>query len=254
MKNTFWIVSNYVGYLFGRKFFAPIHHAMINLSLHGLGYDNMYYDAWTGEEWFIKNILVQNNPRVCLDIGANVGKFSELLLKYTQAKIYAAEPSPSSYKELKRLDSRVIPIQTAIADFDGNAFLHSKTPTDTRASLDKNVRGGVETEVPVSTIQSLGVLYNIEEIDFIKIDTEGYEREVLKGLGSYRPKFIQFEFALHHLYRNCTIYELTQLLPEYEFYRLLPHGWLKINPKKYLDNIFMLCNIVAVKKDSDRDA
>jgi len=67
----------------------------------------------------------------------------------------------------------------------------------------------------------------------------------MKGLS---PKHIQFEFNINHLYRNVTILELSQLLPDYEFYRLIPNGWIKINPAKYLNNIFMFSNYVAVRK------
>lgn len=58
MKYFFWVILNIFGYLFGRRFLAPLYRAIINFSLHGLGYDNMYGESWTGEEWFIKKILV----------------------------------------------------------------------------------------------------------------------------------------------------------------------------------------------------
>lgn len=218
------------------------------MSLHGLGYDNMYHSSWTGEEWFIKKVLASSNPKVCLDIGANIGEYTQILLRYTKAKIYAIEPSSSSFKKLENLGDRVTKIKTAIANFDGTAFLYSKIDIDQKASLDKNIGGKNEEKVSVLTIQTLVKKYGIQNVDFIKIDTEGYEREVLKGLNNLRPSFIQFEFSQHHLYRNSTLYELTNFLPDYEFYRLLPHGWLKINPRKFLDNIFMFCNIVAVRK------
>lgn len=244
VKHFFWIFSNMFGYLFGRRFLFPIYHAIINISLHGLGYDNCLF---SGENWFIKKILSPSNPKVCLDIGANIGSYTKMLLKQTKAKIYAVEPLFSSFDELKKLESeRVVCIQAAVSDFDGDASLYYKTDTDTKASLSKS-GNNKEEKVVVLTLQTILKKYNIKNIDFIKIDTEGYEREVLKGLDNLYPAFVQFEFNIHHLYRNCTFYEIAKLLPGYEFYRLLPCGWIKINPKKFLDNIFMFCNIVAVK-------
>ena len=251
MKHFFWFLSNIFGYLFGRRFLFNFYHATINLSLHGLGYDNMFRESWTGEEWFIKKILSLKKPKICLDIGANIGNYTQILLKHTEAKIYAIEPSNSSFEKLgKLITDRVTNIQVAVADFDGEASLYSKTYRDTKASLDRNVSlGEKEEKVTVLTIQTIVKKYNIGEIDFVKIDTEGYEREVLKGLGNLRPAFIQFEFNIHHLFRNCTTFEITQLLGGYEFYRLLPRDMIKINPRKFLDNIFMFCNIVAIRKD-----
>lgn len=243
-KHFFWIFANVYGRLFGRRFLSPIYNATINLSLHGLGYDNCLF---SGEEWFIKKILSPSNPSVCLDIGANVGNYTKILLKHTKAKIYAIEPSSSSFEKLKDLESeRIVCVQAAISDFNGEAILYYKTGQDTKASLSKNGEKK-EEKITVLTTQTLLKEYNIKNVDFIKRDTEGHEREVLKGLGDLRPAFIQFEFNIHHLYRNCTFYEITQLLHGYEFYRLLPHGWIKINPKKFLNNVFMFCNIVAAK-------
>jgi hypothetical protein len=146
------------------------------------------------------------------------------------------------------LVGRVIKLKTAIADFNGEAILYSKIGVDEKASLDKNVRRGNEENVTVLTIQTIAKKYGIHDIDFLKIDTEGYEKEILKGLGDLRPAFIQFEFNICHLYRKQTLYEIIQPLSNYEFYRLLPHGWLKIDPRKFLNNIFVFCNIIAVRK------
>ena len=248
-KHLYWVFSNVFGYLFGWAFLAPLYHAVINLSLHGLGYDNMYRISWTGEDWFIKNVLAPSKPKVCFDIGANIGAYSTLLLQYTSAEIFAVEPSSSAFNELSKLDSRITKIQAAVADFEGEATLHSKGTADEKASLDESVRSGDSETVKVETIASLAKKYDVQEVDFIKIDTEGYEREVLQGLGSIRPTFIQIEFNHHHIYRDITLYGLSKLLPGYEFYRLIPHGWLKIDPEKYLNNIYVFSNVIAIKRD-----
>ena len=53
-------------------------------------------------------------------------------------------------------------------------------------------------------------------IDFIKIDTEGYEFEVLDGaknlLKEQQPKFIQIEFNWHQLLKGQTLYKLSSMI------------------------------------------
>ena len=53
-------------------------------------------------------------------------------------------------------------------------------------------------------------------LDFIKIDTEGHELEVLKGarnlLKDLKPKFLQIEFNTHQLLKNVTILDYQKFL------------------------------------------
>lgn len=247
---SFWFIANLYGKVLGWPLFAPFHHVMTTLSLHGLGYGNMYTDAWTGEEWFIKKIVAKNSPKVIFDVGANVGKYSTLLTKYTDAKIYAFEPNTSSFERLSQLPEQVIKTNAAVGNKNERKILFFAKEHDGMASLDGRVRQGNELEVEVVTLESFAAKNNIKDIDLLKIDTEGWEREVLDGLGSLRPKMIQFEFDLHHMTRECTLKGFASMLPEYTFYRLLPSSWIKIDPNRYIDNIFIFSNIVAVRKDA----
>jgi FkbM family methyltransferase len=257
-KHYFWIFSNYYGRVFGKPWLAGAHHALLNLSLHGLGYDNGLYLSYSGEEWFIKNILKKENIQTCFDVGANIGSYSHLLLKHLDCKVYAMEPSFLTFTELQKLSAlyphNFYPVQTAVADFDGTASLFSRGPLLGTATLGKNILQNppIEESVKVSTLDTLIKKLAITRVDFIKIDTEGFEREVLAGaqetLRVLKPKYIQFEFNLLHLRRGYTVLSLAQLLPEYELYRLLPRGWLKADSESFLSNIFMLCNIVAKRK------
>jgi len=250
MKYYSWVISNMYGYLFGFKFLVPIHHQIVNLSLHAIGYDNSYMKSWTGEESFVRYLVSKHNIMVCLDVGANIGNYTKILLKNNVGHIYAIEPTKSSFECLNNVDStRVTKIRAAISDYYGEATIYSDGDRDEKASLDRNVRDAAGEPVSVMRVSDIVSAYSIQQIDFIKIDTEGYEFEVIKGFGDSRPKFIQFEFNIYHLYRKYTLLDITLLLPRYRFYRLLPHDIVKINPKKYINNIFMFSNIVAVRDD-----
>ena len=226
-----------------------LHVAVIDLSLHALGYDNLL-SSWSGEEWFVRSILAPSNPKVCIDVGANVGQYTKLLVENTGAHIYAMEPSASSFTELKKqAGDRVTPLHMACADRDGEAILHSRADCDEKASLDGLVNKGARKErVSVTKLSSFLHMQGLGSVDFVKIDTEGFEKEVLQGLHPIRPRFVQFEFNIHHLYRSVTMLDLANELSEYDLYRLVPHGWLPIDPKKYIDSLYRFSNIIAVRR------
>ena len=50
---------------------------------------------------------------------------------------------------------------------------------------------------------------NIDTLDYLKIDTQGAELEILKGIGSYRPLMIKCEAQIFPMYKN--IYNWTEI-------------------------------------------
>src|SRR5262249_40425714 len=137
---------------------------------------------------------------LCFDIGANLGQKSEVLLS-CGARVVAVEPNPLCRPTLRYLfgrNPRVQIISSAVGDHDGSVELHlhgTEATASVRPEWDKKVYGfvrpGSAVSVPVVTLD--GLIERFGRPQFIKIDVEGYEREVLKGLSSKVP-LISFEF------------------------------------------------------------
>ncbi len=254
LKHYFWLFTIAYGRVFGRAWLAPVHHAFLNLAVHALGYDNCY-GSNTGEDWFITNVLKSEDIRYCMDIGANIGSYSRMLAQNLDAIVYAIEPASTSFAELQErvttYGDRIRPMRYAVSDFDGEATLFSSDALSETATLGKEIAAtdAAAEVVPVIRIDTLVARERIERIDFIKIDTEGFEREVIKGMQetirTHKPKYIQLEFNHLQLFRGYTVYDLSLLLDEYELYRLLPRGLVRIQPKSYKDNLFIYSNLIA---------
>jgi FkbM family methyltransferase len=94
---------------------------------------------------------------------------------------------------------------------------------------------------------------NIKSIDFLKIDTEGYELNVLEGFGDLLKcvKIIQFEYGGTFKDNNMKLIDVTNYLEEKGFHKfsyLTNYGTELI--RDFSDH-YQYCNIVCINKNSD---
>ena len=149
--------------------------------------------------------------RLAVDIGANRGDVSSRLLQ-AGYQVYAFEPFPAVIDKLKnRLGDhpnfRLFPF--ALGSENQTQELHiatDETPDNTYqdasfySSLTKHSlsEGLVFTDTIPVTVKTLASLHDAEElpkdIGLVKIDTEGFDLEVIKGMGNYRYPVVVAEF------------------------------------------------------------
>lgn len=119
----------------------------------------------------------------CVDVGANVGVYTQLLahLVGPQGRVLAFEPSPSNFALLARrqLGLNVEIVQAAVGAFSGTTTLHlsSTLNVDHRTYATDDVRTGVQ--VPLVRLDDA---VQGAEVDFVKMDVQGYELHVLRGM------------------------------------------------------------------------
>jgi FkbM family methyltransferase len=91
---------------------------------------------------------------------------------------------------------------------------------------------------------------NITTIDFLKIDTEGYELKVIKGFGEYikNIKIIQFEYGGTFLDNNTKLIDVINYLEKYGFHKfayLTNSG--PVLASDFKDH-YQYCNIICYNK------
>jgi hypothetical protein len=87
----------------------------------------------------------------------------------------------------------------------------------------------------------------------LKIDTEGCELDVLKGFRRYieggKVGAVQFEFNEMNVLSRAYFHDFWNLMPGYDFYRLLPGGMIRLEGYVPLFcEIFAFQNIVALRR------
>jgi FkbM family methyltransferase len=144
---------------------------------------------------------------VCFDLGAHVGNRTAALLALG-ARVVALEPQPLPAATLRRLhgrNPRLNLLQLAVGERAGEAsmLVSARTPTVSTLSADwagevsrtpgfAGVDWGQRVAVKVTTLDELIREFGVPV--FCKIDVEGFELEVLRGLSSAIP-LISFEYV-----------------------------------------------------------
>ena len=120
-----------------------------------------------------------------MDIGAHIGLFTYYARHFAK-KIYAIEPTPEHMRNLKcnirvnKFCEMVEPIQAAIGKKDGlEKFYFNSNPTMNSLREEIKQPDAKSSEVKVYTMESLFKKYNIDYVDFIKLDIEGSEVDVI---------------------------------------------------------------------------
>lgn len=89
-------------------------------------------------------------------------------------------------------------------------------------------------------------------IDYVKVDVEGHELDVLKGFGKFisLTKLIQFEFGGTCIDSRIYFQDFWYFFLEnnFEIYRISPRGPVLIKTYSENDELFVYTNYIAVNK------
>lgn len=147
-----------------------------------------YYLGHQFEEMFKSRVYDQffkgRTDLVVMDIGANIGLFTYYASRFAK-EIHSIEPSKDHLSSLSRmvefneLTNKVIIHPYAVSSKDGMAeFHHSENKT--MYSLSGAVNNTNQAELVVTKrLDTIFLDNKIEHVDFIKLDTEGAEFEIL---------------------------------------------------------------------------
>ena len=130
-----------------------------------------------------------NGPSIAVDIGANVGAFAVALATAGFSEVHAFEPIPATFNRLSdnvalnNLGSRIKLNQLGIGDVDCSALMHYDPKSPATAAVVNAPAQNVH-QVKITTLDRYAVAHDIRQIDFLKIDTEGFESAVLRGAES----------------------------------------------------------------------
>ena len=210
-----------------------------------LGYDlSKYAHDLPGKYPYedIRKFLQKEKPTI-FDIGAAKGEtIVELKSIFPGSIIHSFEPSPSTFESLEEYASGIKNVSVwncGIGDKVCEMDLHENSDLGMNSFKELGSAGwGVtkkNTKVKVNTIDQFCTDNNIALIDLLKIDTQGFELNVLKGaeqtLNLKNISFIYLEVNYLPIYKDIpSISELYDYLTKKDFILM------SIYPSNYVNN------------------
>ena len=191
----------------------------------------------------IKFLLKDKKEHIYFDVGANLG---DSILRFKKINInsliYSFEPTPELNKKLNEAyssDKNVVINNCGVADSKSKSKFYSYkyhrinsfTQVDDSSKFSKSrnlaIKSNKEEFEKVIDVDTTSVdIYceenNINEIDFIKIDTQGSEEKCLKGMQNLLSKekisIIELELIVGFGYKkNFSFYDYEKYLNKYNY-------------------------------------
>ena len=248
--------------ILGNKYLQSFFDFLHKVALKGMNYDRGHVPELSGEKYvlqYIKAFFSEKKEIVVFDVGANRGQYATLALSIfgQNSRIYAFEPSQNAFRSLSSISSQNIsPFLLGLGATKQETQIYYDEEGSVRASLYPNIdyskyqRKLSSTQtIQLTTLDDFCDEQKIKAIDFVKIDVEGHELEVLKGaktlIESKKIKFIQFEFGIAAIESKIFLKDFFTTLKGYKIYRILQNGLQEIDYEERYE-IFLTTNYLAV--------
>ncbi len=222
-----------------------------------------YHMDRNGEAW-VQTLLSNHNlvppQAIFIDCGANVGEWSLFSLNTHQdIQLHAFEIVADTRKALEHnltLFPQVKIPAYGLSNVTGSANVNYQSDLSSTASI--NYLGDDIHQIQACQIitgQDYCKLHNINEIFFLKIDTEGHDLFVLQGfealLAQQKIDIIQFEYNLFSVYSKTFLNDFYTLLDKYGYTtgKLYPNyvGFKSYDVK---DDDFHVSNYISISPNN----
>ena len=253
-------------YFFGNSSFNNFWEYLNKISLKGMNYGEHSIHS-SGEAWFLRefNNHLSNQNLLFFDVGANIGLWTSEAVNYlnSSSTVHCFEPLSLNYNILSKRfqkDSRIKLNNLGLSKENLESKIYTVARDSGMSSLyqRKLEHFGYEMEntetIKLTTLDEYCVKNNVDWIDYLKMDVEGHEYDVLLGsknmLESKKIGIIQYEFGGCNIDSRTYFQDFWYLLNKYyDIYRLLKNGLQKIKQYEEEQERFLTSTFLSVLKN-----
>lgn len=224
--------------------------------------DNEKFAMKHNGELRVLSIISRIRPNIIFDVGANIGEWSCAAARLNPScLIHSFEIVPSTFEKLQLKTEEygnVIPVKHGLSDSNGTIQVNigSKSTVSTGSEIDKlgSDSKSYTDMIPGSVIKASDYMkeQGIDSVDFMKIDVEGMDFKVIKGLEEMlqNVRVIQFEYGMFNIASKDLLTDFFKQLSAYNFKigKIYPRFVKFTDYHPTLEN-FRGSNFVAVSAD-----
>ena len=162
-------------------------------------------------------------PKLILDCGGNIGCAAVYFAnKYPTAQIYSIEPEKNNFRLLifnTALYENIHPIKSAL--WDKETFIRVETEGHGVGDfMTFETTADDSTAFQTTTVSKLLAESGFDEIDLLKIDIEGAEKEVFSApdVDEWLPKVKVLIIELHDRMKRGCSYEFFKAIAKYKWF------------------------------------
>lgn len=210
-KNYFKLNKNqFSTYVLKNNLKIKIQSANFNIINHLINYD-------------VYNMNLIKSTDIVVDIGAQVGTFSILASKIVEGQVYAFEPTNENFDILneniiQNKITNITPIKKAIFSKSCEKKISICTCEGGAGSHSFYDETSEKTETVIcTTLQDFMIRYNLEKIDFLKMDCEGSEYEILFNMPKDTLKKIKYISMEVHTIKEHKVTDLINFLKSQDY-------------------------------------
>jgi FkbM family methyltransferase len=172
----------------------------------------------------LNRLIILEEFKMVIDVGANIGQSCKVYSEqFPNATIYSIEPVSSTFQKLVKNTSnleRIMCFNFALGNEPGTVKipLQEKSTLNSLSKSRTNI-SKVDTlyeVIQVEKLDNIAIRHSISDIDFLKVDTEGFEMEVLKGainlLENGKIKLILLELGIKNNKRTTPYNKVQEFL------------------------------------------
>jgi FkbM family methyltransferase len=173
---------------------------------------------------FLRQLFNDGKNATMLDIGGNIGNHAVWLADCFE-RVLSFEPNPDAFKYLsfnQKPHGNISAFPIGLSTESGTAMLQSDDENNLGKAGIADHAGNHAIEIPLEAGDNFLREHGIADVDFIKIDVEGHEWEVLNGLKeTIRTHLPIIVLEYHQDTARKSGYKLQEFLSGYHMYGMV---------------------------------